>query len=96
MFAVLVHFRIRPEDMAAFLPLIGANAASALAEEPGCRRFDILTDPDRPDAVALYELYDSEAAFLAHRETEHVRRFGAAAADLIVERTLTTWREVSP
>jgi quinol monooxygenase YgiN len=39
-----------------------------LADEPGCSRFDVLVDPKVPTKFTLYEIYDDEAAFDAHRK----------------------------
>ncbi|MEL6701373.1 MAG: antibiotic biosynthesis monooxygenase, partial [Pseudomonadota bacterium] len=63
MYAVTVTFQIKPGQMAAFMPLMQANARTSLAAEPECHQFDIATDPARPDEVFLYELYTDAAAF---------------------------------
>jgi quinol monooxygenase YgiN len=55
------------------LAAIKENGAVA-AKEPGCRRFDILNLASDPNHFFLYEVYDNEAAFKAHRETEHFCR----------------------
>ena len=39
--------------------------------EPGCRMFVGHRSLEDPRTFFLYEQYDDEAAFLAHRETEH-------------------------
>ncbi len=95
-YAVLVRFRIMPGDMVAFLPLMLANAETSLSAEPGCTRFDVLTDPDHPDEVFLYEIYDDRAAFDAHLASQHFRDFDAAVAAMIAEKTVETWCEVRP
>lgn len=96
MFAVVVTFVIKPGQFEAFLPLIRANADRSLADEPGCHRFDILTDADHADTIALYELYDDAAAFDAHLQSPHFKVFDTASADMIADKTVTTWREVYP
>ena len=94
MFAVTVTLEIAPERMGDFLPLLMENARASLGE-PACLRFDVLTDPARPDAVFLYELYDDAAGFDAHRATPHYARFDAGAAPLIRSKAVQTWETVA-
>jgi len=83
--ALLVEMKIRTGRRDEFMPLILTNARRSLAEEPGCRRFDVLLPADGADRVILYEIYDDEVAFDAHRITEHYIEFKVAARDLLVE-----------
>jgi autoinducer 2-degrading protein len=43
--------------------------------EPGCREFTVYREKDAPRTFVLYEVYDDEAAFQAHRESEHFKRY---------------------
>jgi quinol monooxygenase YgiN len=79
---VLVEIALKAGGAAAFAPLIGANAAATLTE-PGCRQFDVCTDPGSADRFVLYEIYDDEAAFQAHMRTPHYLEFAASAKPLI-------------
>ena len=47
--------------------------AELTAREPGCRGFTVHRSRDDPRHYLLYERFDDESAFLAHRETEHFR-----------------------
>ncbi|MFN4172836.1 MAG: putative quinol monooxygenase [Pseudorhodobacter sp.] len=94
MFAVTVRFRIKPGKMSDFLTHMRKNAGGALRTEPGCRRFDICTDPDRPDEAFLYELYDDADAFAAHKQTPHFAAIGAVAPEFVESRDLSTWSMV--
>lgn len=93
--AVCVAIRLHPGQAEAFLPMMRANARASLAREPGCRAFDLCTDPDRPEAVFLYELYDDAAAFAAHMATDHFREFDAATAGMIAEKRVEQWPRVA-
>lgn len=92
MFAVVVTFDIHPAFWDAFLPLMAANARASQRIEPGCRQFDVWTDPDRPGIVFLYEVYQSEAAFADHLASDHFREFDAATADMIAAKDVRTYR----
>jgi (4S)-4-hydroxy-5-phosphonooxypentane-2,3-dione isomerase len=62
---------IIPSEMAKYVEAIKENAANAV-KEPGCREFNVLVMPNRPNHVFLFEVYDNEAALAAHRNTEHL------------------------
>ncbi len=93
-FAVCVSFHIHEDRTSVFLPLIAENAAQSLRDEPGCLRFDVLTDPSRPGEVFLYELYSDAAAFDTHLATAHFKAFDAASAPMIADKSVTTYRQV--
>jgi len=83
-FAVVATYEIAPEHVDAFLQLLLAHRDRCLREEPGTLRFDVL----RPGTnLMLYEVYEDEAAFQAHRNGPLVARFRDEAA--AVERKLT-------
>lgn len=85
---VLVEFRLRPGAADAFWPIVMANARASVRDEPGCRRFDVMTPENRadPDTIWLYEIYDDEAAFAAHLASPHFKEFAAASEALIAAR----------
>jgi len=95
-YAVCVTFRTLPGAMGRFLPLMLENAGQSRDREPGCLRFDVLSDPDHPDEVFLYEIYSDRAAFDAHLGSAHFRAFDAAVADLVADKVVRTWRGVAP
>jgi quinol monooxygenase YgiN len=43
-------------------------------QEPGCIEFTVYRSLSEPRHYMLYELYRDEAAFQAHRETEHFKQ----------------------
>jgi len=49
--------------------------AEASEAEPGCREFKVYREKGEPRTFVLYEVYDDEAAFEAHRESEHFKRY---------------------
>ena len=85
MFVNAVDLDILPAERDNFLVAIKENGAAA-AKEPGCKRFDILNLASDPNHFLLYEVYDNEAAFKAHRETEHFKKYIAATAKMVAKR----------
>jgi len=94
MFAVVVTIEVVAGRMPEFLPALMDNARASLGE-PACNRFDVLTDPERPCEVFLYELYDNAAGFDAHRETPHYKVFDGIAEPLIASKVVKTYAQVS-
>jgi quinol monooxygenase YgiN len=87
---VIAEFKVKPGAMAAFLELAHDDACCSVADEPGCRAFDVAVAQDDPDTVVFYEVYDDRAAFDAHLQMPHLARFRAAFPALIVtERAVT-------
>lgn len=91
MFAVHVIFTVRIDKMAEFLPLMRIQAVNSLTLEPECRRFDVWSDPARPEQVMLYEIYADAAAFDHHLGSDHFKTFAAAVEPLIMDREIVTW-----
>ncbi len=85
MFVNAVDLDIVPAERENYLAAIKENGAAA-AREPGCRRFDILNLSIDPNHFFLYEVYDNEAAFKAHRETEHFKKYMAVTGKMVAKR----------
>ena len=85
MFVNAVDLDIVPAERDKYLAAITENGAAA-AKEPGCKRFDILNLGSDPNHFLLYEVYDNEAAFKAHRETEHFKKYMATTGKMVAKR----------
>jgi (4S)-4-hydroxy-5-phosphonooxypentane-2,3-dione isomerase len=87
-YVVTVEFDIDPAQLAAFMPLMSESAKASLRDEKGCRHFDVCRPRDVPNRVFLCEIYDDEAAFQAHLQTDHFKAFAAATKDMITARKI--------
>lgn len=88
-FALWVEFDVKPSQLDAFLAAARDDANGSVIHEPGCRRFDILRNAERPAHVCFYEVYDDEAAFLVHRETPHFKRYANTIEPMVEAKTVT-------
>ncbi|PWT75290.1 MAG: antibiotic biosynthesis monooxygenase [Proteobacteria bacterium] len=95
-FALVVHIEIKPGAVERFMPLAVENAKATRETEPGCRQFDVLVDPADPTKVVYYEIYDDEAAFHAHQQTPHFKRYVATALEHLTSRVRTSYRRIAP
>src|ERR1044072_4820177 len=86
-FVVMPEFRVTPATMPEFLEAAADDARHSVADEAGCRQFDVVRPQDKDDQVVFYEVYDDRAAFEAHLKTPHLLRFQAAMKRLGVDET---------
>ena len=84
MHVTLVHVRVKPESLDAFIAATRANHLAAV-DEPGNRRFDVLQSPEDPTRFILYEAYASAADAAAHKETAHYLAWRDAVAPMMAE-----------
>jgi quinol monooxygenase YgiN len=86
---IMVDFEVKDGLLDQFLPLMAANARKCVEIEPGCSQFDVLTVEGKPNNLVLYEVYDDEAAFQAHRTMPHVAEFLAKARPMLANQKMT-------
>jgi quinol monooxygenase YgiN len=84
-FVVIAEFQVKPGNLPAFLDAARDDAKRSVADEPGCRKFDVICPEGSDDTVVFYEVYDTRADFDTHLETPHLARFREAFPPLIIE-----------
>ena len=94
-FVLVVEFEVKPENLDRFHELIAENARKSVANEPGCRQFDVMRVQDQPNRIVLYEVYDDLAAFEAHGKMPHVAAFFAEARPMIASQKATRHERVA-
>ena len=94
MYVVTVEFMVEPQQAAAFLREVVANARVSRDTEPGCRQFDVCAMHDDPTTIFLYEVYTDRAAFDAHLATSHFRSFDAAVGSWVARRTVRIFERI--
>jgi (4S)-4-hydroxy-5-phosphonooxypentane-2,3-dione isomerase len=89
---LVVLFKIKPQFIEAFAGAIRENARLSLANEPGCRQFDVCINPAQPAEFFLYELYDSEQAIQAHLESGHFLHMNTLTTDWVDSKQVWRYR----
>lgn len=84
MLIVHVHVHVKPERVDAFRRASIENAKNSL-EEPGVVRFDVIQESDDPSRFMLIEIYRSDEAPAAHKQTAHYAAWRDAVADMMAE-----------
>ena len=95
MFAVFVEFEIVPSQLENFIGAMRKNAAQSYADEVGCRQFDICQDQKNPNTIFLYEIYDDEAAFGAHKAAPHYHEFNHAIDSMVLKKSVRFLQNIS-
>ena len=86
-FVVIAELQVPAEHRDAFLQLCQFDSEHSVAGEPGCRQFDVITQPEAPETIVLYEVYDDRAAFDAHLTMPHYAAFAEGVERFHVEKT---------
>jgi quinol monooxygenase YgiN len=84
MLIVHVHVHVKPEHVAAFRAATIDNATNSVHEQ-GIARFDVIQQADDPTRFVLVEVYRTQAATAAHKETAHYARWRDAVAEMMAE-----------
>lgn len=87
-FAIFVTIKLKPGMGTAFRPLILENAEAAVRDEEDCLQFQVLTAENEPDTYFFYEVYRDAGGLEKHRETPHYKKYWAAAAGMIADRSI--------
>ena len=92
----MVNCRIKAGQVDKLMKELLANAKAARETEPGCLQFDVLVDPKDPAKLMLYEVYKDEAAFEAHQQAPHFKRYLEQGVPLLESREHTVYRRTAP
>jgi autoinducer 2-degrading protein len=80
-----VDVDIVPGHIDNYLAALQENGAASV-QEPGCRDFIITVSQKDPNHVFIFEVYDDAAAFEAHRQTDHFKKYAATSKEMIAKR----------
>lgn len=96
MLIVHVFIHVKPECVAAFKAASLENARNSV-REPGIARFDVIQQTDDPTRFMLVEVYRTEQATVAHKETAHYAHWRDTVAEMMAEpRTSVKYTNLFP
>jgi len=84
---VTVDFGTAPENFERFKQVMLENAKASVADEPGCRQFDVYEVATSPNHLFLYEVYEDDAAFQQHINAPYFKKFSEAITTLVTSRS---------
>ena len=91
MYVVTVLFEVEPNSAESFLIRVRQQADDSMTHEAGCHRFDVCTDPGRPERVFLYEIYGDRAAYDDHLASDHFKAFDAEVTPVTRAKHVENW-----
>ena len=96
MFVVVVFLEAERDCQDDMREALITHAQACLMREPGCRRYDVCLDPVETGAFLLFQVYDDEAAYLAHREMPHYAQFRVLTDPWTRSRRVLTYQALTP
>ena len=84
MLIVHVFVHVKPEYVEAFKAASVENARHSV-QEPGIARFDVIQQQDDPQRFVLVEVYRTDTAPAAHKETAHYQKWRDTVAEMMAE-----------
>jgi quinol monooxygenase YgiN len=93
MFGLVVRFTLKEGAAAGFDQLVQETVPQIDAKEPGTLVYAVHTVTDDPRVRCFYELYRDRAAFDAHEQQPHVKRF-LAQREQYLETTEVDWLDL--
>jgi (4S)-4-hydroxy-5-phosphonooxypentane-2,3-dione isomerase len=85
-YVVSVDFGTAPENFDRFKQIMNENAKASVSNEAGCREFNVYEVPTSPNHLFLFEVYDDEAAFQQHVNSDHYKHFNEVSTPIITSR----------
>ena len=76
-----VPLPVKPERVNDFIVSALGDCVGSTREEPGCLRFDMYQDMERPSELFFYEVYANPAAFDYHAKTPHIAKWRDTVKD---------------
>lgn len=93
---VIAQYRTLPGRAEEVAEVLARHAVASRAE-PGCIDFEACRSAEDGDRFVLLERYRDEAAFQAHRDSQHFRdNIEAVVATLLAERSWQRYQPVPP
>jgi quinol monooxygenase YgiN len=84
----IAQLEIDPSRLDDYTRAVKEEMQDAVRLEPGVIAIYAVAEKDNPTRLHFFEIYASEAAYAAHRETPHFRKYLAVTQPMIRDRKL--------
>jgi autoinducer 2-degrading protein len=84
MIVTCVYVHVKPEVVDRFIEETIVNHKESV-KEPGNLRFDLIRETEDPNRFMIYEVYESEEAVAAHKNTFHYLKWRDTVQDFMAE-----------
>ena len=84
----IAELEIDPAQLASYLAMVKEEMEDSIRLEPGVLAIYAVAAKDDPAKLTFFEMYADEAAYEAHRESPHFKKYVAGTKDMIKSRKL--------
>jgi quinol monooxygenase YgiN len=88
-FVRVADIDVDPAQRDAFIAAVKEEMDESVRVEPGVLALYAVAEKDAPSRLRFFEIYASEAAYSAHLESPHFRRYRTTTEPMIRSRQLT-------
>ena len=79
----LAELEIEPAQLEKYLAALREEIATSIRVEPGVLRLYAVSVKGHPEQIRLFEMYASPAAYQAHLETAHFKKYKVETAGMV-------------
>jgi quinol monooxygenase YgiN len=79
----LAELSIDPAKLNAYTAALREEIETSIRIEPGVLALYAVSVKDHPNEIRLFEMYASPAAYQAHLQSEHFKKYKIATADMV-------------
>ncbi|MCC6616226.1 MAG: antibiotic biosynthesis monooxygenase [Anaerolineae bacterium] len=90
-----IHVKVKPDKLDEFMEVALLDARETV-KETGNLRFEVYRRQESPTELVVFEIYRSEEAVEAHRQTDHIKAWRSAVAAYADEYTRVLLTPVFP
>ncbi len=84
----IAELEIDPSQLPAFVAAVKEEMDEAVRVEPGVLAIYAVAEKDNPWRLRFFEIYASDEAYQAHRESPHFKNYIATTSSMIISREL--------
>jgi quinol monooxygenase YgiN len=84
----IAELEIDPAQLESYKAVVKEEMEISVRVEPGVLAIYAVAEKGKPTMIRFFEMYADEAAYNAHRESPHFRKYVEATKDMIVSRKL--------
>jgi quinol monooxygenase YgiN len=79
----IAEIEIDPAQLAAYIAALREHIETAVRVEPGVLSLEAVAEKDHPNHVRVFEVYADTAAYRAHLEAPHFKKYKAATEKMV-------------
>ena len=84
----IAELEIDPAQLGSYKAAVKEEMEASVRVEPGVLASYAVAEKDNPSRLRFFEMYADEAAYKAHRETTHHKKYADATKGMIISRRL--------